>query len=215
MRAFFNFNRFRVPPCSFAFALCTTWFAIPVTIFLLEAFCDNLIATFAEMLLAFVWSIVALLSIFASALHVAQRAWAKSILAVALPVAMTTTSSITPADFSPVMVPLGLAIEFARGLTEWPAHEGDILHFMLAKPSYDRSVDALPHTGSRFQEFNWGGMRFLSRGGVYDESDDIASEHHSSAWIARMRNTDVTCGGSSTHAVETLWGHYYLTEFGC
>jgi hypothetical protein len=97
-------------------------------------------------------------------------------------------------------------------------YPGDRLHFLMDLPHYQAYVDRLPRNGKRFAEFNWGGMLFASSGISYDETDEVALPfgHQSAEWRARMKNTDLTCGGNGpVGTVEPMGGHYYLTAFGC
>lgn len=95
---------------------------------------------------------------------------------------------------------------------------GDVIHFAVMRPYYDREVLRLPKNGARYEEFNWGGMLFASRGVVYDETDQIGLPRgqQSREWIARLKNTDLLCGNIEyLPDVRSLGGHYYLTGFGC
>jgi hypothetical protein len=129
-----------------------------------------------------------------------QLDWAKRLLLVAL----TATLIISLTPFSSLLV-----------LYTYP---GDRIHFLRDLPKYSRYVAALPQNGERFAEFNWGGMLFASSGITYDETDEIGRPYgsQSAQWRARMKNTDVTCGGKGPiGAVEPMGEHYYLTSFGC
>ena len=98
------------------------------------------------------------------------------------------------------------------------SYPGDVIRFEREYPKYSRYVSALPHDGKRFAEFNWGGMLFASRGITYDETDEVVLPRgtQSADWQARMKNTDLTCGGNGPiGVVEPIRGHYYLTTFGC
>lgn len=109
-----------------------------------------------------------------------------------------------------------LFFPFAIGQTALDA--GDEVKFLLMRPYYDREVTHLPKNGARFEEFSWGGLLFVSRGVVYDETDQMGlpAGHQSRAWIARMKDTDLMCGENVFRApVSSLGGHYYLTGFGC
>jgi hypothetical protein len=94
----------------------------------------------------------------------------------------------------------------------------DYVHFLLERPTYDATVARLPENGERFAEFNWGGMLFASRGVVYDETDQVGLPfgHQSAKWKARMKNTDLTCGGDGpVGEAMSLGHHYYVVSFGC
>jgi len=90
---------------------------------------------------------------------------------------------------------------------------GDVLHFFVARPYYDRAVASLPSTRPRLAVFNWGGMAWASGGLVYDESDEVAlpAGRQSAAWKAKAANTELGCG----YGIQSLWSHYYLASFAC
>lgn len=92
---------------------------------------------------------------------------------------------------------------------------GDVLHFVVARPYYERAVARLPHDGRpRIVVFNWGGMVWASRGLVYDESDEVAlpAGKQSTAWLASPSLAELSCGG---FRAQPLWSHYYLVSFPC
>jgi hypothetical protein len=94
----------------------------------------------------------------------------------------------------------------------------DVAHFQAVRPQYDAQIRRLRNDGHRFAEFNWGGMLFASRGVTYDETGQLAlpPNRQSPAFKARMKNTDLYCGGDAPiGAVRPLGDHYYLTLFGC
>ncbi len=129
-----------------------------------------------------------------------QAGWAKRMLFVTVSVALILV--VTP--FSRLLM-----------LYNYP---GDRIHFLRELPQYSQHVESLPHNGRRFAEFNWGGMLFASTGITYDETDEIAFPfgRQSAQWRARMKSTDLTCGGDGpVGMVESMGGHYYLTTFGC
>jgi hypothetical protein len=100
-------------------------------------------------------------------------------------------------------------------LYEYP---GDRIRFLTELSQYSQHVESLPHDGRRFAEFNWGGMLFASRGITYDETDEVGLPFgkQSRKWLARMRDSDLTCGGDGPVGMsEPMGGHYYLTDFGC
>ena len=151
---------------------------------------------FLALPLSAVWVLIAGLSTVWFVQLVRQRAWQRSILALIPPAAML----LDP-----------------QALISVPMHVGDVIHFVREKPSYDRQVAALARNGSRFGEFNWGGMLFGSSGVVFDETDEMSlpKARRSAAWQARMKDTDLMCGGTDVGGISPLWAHYYLAGFGC
>lgn len=95
-------------------------------------------------------------------------------------------------------------------------YAGDVLHFVLARPYYDRKIASLPANDQpRLAVFNWGGMVWASRGLVYDESDEVALPpgQQSAAWLANPYRAELACQGGVS--VRPLWSHYYLASFPC
>lgn len=176
--------------------LFTMWLAIPTIIALGEAFLGPFWTLFLALPLSAVWVLIAGLSTVWFVQLVRQRAWQRSILALIPPAAML----LDP-----------------QALISVPMHVGDVIHFVREKPSYDRQVAALARNGSRFGEFNWGGMLFGSSGVVFDETDEMSlpKARRSAAWQARMKDTDLMCGGTDVGGISPLWAHYYLAGFGC
>ena len=92
---------------------------------------------------------------------------------------------------------------------------GDVIHFVAAKPFYDRQIAALSaEQGPRLAVFNWGGMVWASFGVVYDESDQVAlpSGRQSADWLERAGRSELSCAG---YGAQPLWDHYYLASFSC
>ena len=177
------------------------WFAVPALEVVLEALCDlNPSAVLLDVIwwpiLSLAWVLVSVLSTVWSVLCARKGAWRQSLILVTLP----ATLLLYPEAF-------------------WdPTYAGEAIHFLTMKATYDRTVAALPRDGKRFAEFNFGGMLFASSGVVYDETDQIAlpRDRQSPAWLARVSNTDLMCGGTTLVApVHALWDHYYLAGFGC
>ena len=77
---------------------------------------------------------------------------------------------------------LGSADRFARcrgstqsGFVRSCNYIGDVIHFIVAKPYYDRQIAALPaDQRPRLVVFDWGGMVWASSGLVYDETDQVS-----------------------------------------
>lgn len=104
---------------------------------------------------------------------------------------------------------------FVTGL---PLSLGACFPVAVALFVYAPLVAALPHDGRRFDEVNWGGLLFASRGVVYDETGEIAKlcGTQSKEWLERMHDTDVPRGNSSFDGgVSELGGRDYFTVFGC
>jgi len=116
------------------------------------------------------------------------------------------------------LILLVFCVLFLTNLSAWLRHldeVGDIIHFMYARPYYERQIALLPTTqGPRLEVFNWGGMVWASKGIVYDESDEVAlpEGQQSASWLARPGRAELACSGYGT---TPLWGHYYLASFPC
>jgi len=139
-----------------------------------------------------VWSIILFIHCWRA------RAWKLTIITAVLPVTV-------------------LSLAFYPSAIWYYSYPSDYLHLLKNLPQYNRQVEALPHNGKRYLEFNWGGLLFASRGVVYDETDEVARPdgQRSTAWEKRMKNTDLTCGDTHVALMEHLWGHYYVVGFGC
>lgn len=126
-----------------------------------------------------------------------RRSWLRSLQSAILPIVI----------FAIALNPLRF-IQFCN-------YSGDVLHFVLARPYYERKIASIPRTDQpRLAVFNWGGMIWASRGLVYDESDEVALPpgHQSAAWLANPARAELACDG---YAVQPLWSHYYLAQFPC
>ena len=89
---------------------------------------------------------------------------------------------------------------------------GDRLHFLLARNSYRADIMRLPPAqGPRLVTWNWGGF-VVSKGVVYDESDEIALPRQSPEWRSRAQGTELECGITGGMP---LGGHFYLVGFAC
>ncbi len=94
-------------------------------------------------------------------------------------------------------------------------HLGNLLHFALAKPSYDRQIASMPADRKPLLlNWDWGGMVWCSTGIVYDETDQVSlpEGRQSVDWLERASHTELSCEG---YAVQPLWDHYYLASFPC
>jgi hypothetical protein len=187
----------------------TDWFSrwliywgvgIPLSLILLAAspFGTNFFYVVAGIpLLLFLWALAASWSLILCVLFAVRRIWRSSLACAILPIAALIVC----------LDPLG----FLRGCD----YLGDVLHFVIARPYYERVIAGLPHDGRlRIVVFNWGGMVWASRGLVYDESDEVAlpAGKQSAAWLASPHLAELGCGGFSA---QPLWSHYYLVSFPC
>lgn len=147
--------------------------------------------------LLLVWAALALWSLVRCLAFVTSRRWKLSAQAALLPV---------------VVCLVGLnSWSFVRGCH----YLGDVLHFVVARPYYEHIIADLPRDGRpRLAVFDWGGMIWVSRGLVYDESDEVALPpgRQSAQWLADPRLAELDCGG---FIVQPLWSHYYLASFPC
>jgi hypothetical protein len=92
---------------------------------------------------------------------------------------------------------------------------GDVIHFAILKPSYDREIAALPaDRRPRLAVFSWGGMVWASSGVVYDETGQVSLPRgrQSADWLAAASHSELSCEG---YGVQPLWDHYYLANFPC
>jgi hypothetical protein len=207
--------------------LATTWLLIPLLVAALDASLNWFFFVPIEIALSLAWVVLGLLSAVWSVQYVRKRACLYGLLCLILPAVMLPSivqQSVVQQKFlRQVGVPRGemspVVILLAMGTLLEPAvHVGDVAHFLAVKPSYDKEIGMLPADDSRFHEFNWGGMLFASKGVVYDETDQIVmpKDRRSASWLARVKETDLMCGGSELVApVRPLWSHYYLAYFGC
>ncbi|MDP9025226.1 MAG: hypothetical protein M3N13_07625 [Candidatus Eremiobacteraeota bacterium] len=207
--------------------LATTWLLIPLLVAALDASLNWLFFVPVEIVLSLAWVVLGLVSAGWSVQYVRKRAWLYGLVCLILPAVMLPSivqqSVVQQKLLRQVGVPRGemspVVILLAMGTLLEPAvHVGDVAHFFAVKPSYDKEIGMLPSDGSRFYEFNWGGMLFASKGVVYDETDQIVmpKDRRSASWLARVKETDLMCGGSELVApVRPLWSHYYLAYFGC
>ena len=147
--------------------------------------------------LLFLWAIAGGGALIVGVRAATRREWRRCVLALALPIVLLAVA----AD------PTG----FVRSCN----HIGDVIHFIVAKPYYDRQIAALPaDRRPRLVVFDWGGMVWASSGLVYDETDQVAlpRDRRSADWLAQASHSELSCEG---YGVEPLWGHYYLASFPC
>ena len=147
--------------------------------------------------LLLIWAITGVAALVVSVRSAMRREWTRSAVALALPVALLLVG----------LDPIG----FVRSCN----HIGDVVHFVVGKPYYDRAVAALPAgEAPRLAVFDWGGMAWASTGLVYDETDQVAlpKGRQSADWLAAASHSELSCGG---YGVQPLWDHYYLVSFPC
>ena len=147
--------------------------------------------------LLFLWVIAGLVALIVSIRSAMRKEWRRCVMATILPVVLLIVA------FDPV--------RFVRSCD----YLGDVIHFIAMRPTYDRTIAALPADQRlRLVVFDWGGMSFASRGLVYDETDQVALPRgrQSPDWLAKASRTELSCEG---YGVRALWDHYYLADFPC
>jgi hypothetical protein len=147
--------------------------------------------------LLLVWVIVGTISLMLCIRSAMRRAWKRSFITLILPIILVSVA----------VNPFG----FVRSCN----YLGDVAHFIVSKPYYDRIIAALPaNQRPHLTVFNWGGMVWASQGLVYDETDQVSLPRgrQSAAWLAQARHSELSCEG---YGVQPLWDHYYLASFPC
>ncbi len=147
--------------------------------------------------LLFVWAIAGVGALIASIRSAIRQDWSRCALALVVPIVLLVVA-VDPTAF-------------VRACN----HIGEVIHFIVAKPYYDRQIAALPADGRpRLAVFDWGGMVWGSSGLVYDETDQVALPRgrQSADWLEAASHSELSCEG---YGVEPLWGHYYLASFPC
>ena len=148
--------------------------------------------------LLFLWAGAGIWSAVLCVLYARRRLWRHSLEAGVLPAAVT------------------IAAFHLLSFIQHCNYAGDVVHFVLARPYYNRMIASLPaNDRPRLAVFNWGGMVWASRGLVYDESDEVALPpgHQSPAWMANPYRAELACQGG--YSIRPLWSHYYLASFPC
>ena len=147
--------------------------------------------------LLFVWVIAGVAALVVSVLSAMRKDWRRCANASVLPIVLLIVA-LDP-------------VRFVRSCN----YIGDVLHFIIEKPYYDRVIAALPpEQRPRLIVFDWGGMIWASSGLVYDETDQVSLPpgRQSADWLARASHSELSCDG---YGVQPLWGHYYLASFPC
>jgi hypothetical protein len=126
-----------------------------------------------------------------------RKDWRQCVIASALPIVLIAVA----------LDPFG----FVRSCN----YLGDVAHFIVGKPYYDRQIAALPAgQRPRLVVFDWGGMAWASSGLVYDDTDQVSLPpgRQSADWLEEANHSELSCEG---YGVRPLWGHYYLVSFPC
>jgi hypothetical protein len=147
--------------------------------------------------LLFVWVMAGVGALAASVRSAMRKDWRQCAIASLLPIVLLVVA----------LDPIG----FVRSCN----HIGEVAHFIIAKPYYDRQIAALPAgQGPHLAVFDWGGMAWASFGVVYDETDQVSlpRARQSADWLARASHSELSCEG---YGVQPLWDHYYLVSFPC
>jgi hypothetical protein len=147
--------------------------------------------------LLFVWVMAGVGALAASVRSAMRKDWRQCAIASLLPIVLLVVA----------LDPIG----FVRSCN----HIGEVAHFIIAKPYYDRQIAALPAgQGPHLAVFDWGGMAWASFGVVYDETDQVSlpRARQSPDWLARASHSELSCEG---YGVQPLWDHYYLVSFPC
>jgi hypothetical protein len=147
--------------------------------------------------LLFAWVIAGVGALTVSIRSAMRKDWRRCVIASALPIALLVVA----------VDPIG----FVRSCN----YIGDVIHFIIAKPYYDREIAALPvDRRPGLVVFDWGGMVWASSGLVYDETDQVSLPRgrQSADWLAQASHSELSCEG---YGIQPLWDHYYLASFPC
>ena len=147
--------------------------------------------------LLFVWVTAGVAALVVSVLSAVRKDWRRCAIASVLPIVLLIMA-LDP-------------VRFVRSSN----YIGDVIHFIIEKPYYDRVIAALPpDQRPRLVVFDWGGMVWASIGLVYDETDQVSlpKGRQSADWLSQASHTELSCGG---YGVQPLWDHYYLASFPC
>jgi len=147
--------------------------------------------------LLFTWAIAGAGAVVVSVRSAMRKEWRQCLIALVLPIVLLAVA-LDP-------------IRFVRTCN----YIGDVVHFIISKPYYDRAIAALPSDQRpRLVVFDWGGMTWASFGLVYDETDQISlpAGRQSADWLAQASHSELSCEG---YGVQALWDHYYLASFPC
>jgi hypothetical protein len=129
-------------------------------------------------LLGWLWS-ASIAAMFCIA-SIFQRAWRRLLSTMILPLS--------------VLVYLGL-----------PGMVGNYVHLFVMYPVYRIEISQLPTDEPRFMVWDWGPGYRGDYGVVYDESDQITSDHPSGSWKERADRLGVHYGGEPP-----VFHHFYF-----
>jgi hypothetical protein len=147
--------------------------------------------------LLFMWAIAGAGAVVVSVRSAMRKEWRRCLIALVLPIVLLVVA-LDP-------------FRFVRSCN----YIGDVVHFIVSKPYYDRQIAALPSDQRpRLVVFDWGGMTWASSGLVYDETDQVSlpKGRQSADWLAAASHSELSCEG---YGVQPLWDHYYLASFPC
>jgi hypothetical protein len=187
-------------PSRFTRWLVAIGFGVPVALIVLAASplgTDFFYVTVGIPALLLAWAIAGVGALIGGVRSGIRKDWRGCVISLALPIVL-------------------LAVAFdPTGFVRSCNFIGDVIHFSLLKPSYDREVAGVPpDRRPRLVVFDWGGMVWASIGVVYDETDQISlpSGRQSADWLAEASHSELSCEG---YGARRLWDHYYLVSFPC
>jgi hypothetical protein len=186
--------------CRFPRWLVAIGLGVPLALIVLAASplgADFLYVMIGIPALLLTWAVAGIGALVVSARFARQKEWRRCVIALVLPI---------------VLLVVGLdPSRFIRSCN----YVGDVVHFIISKPHYDREIAALPaDQRPRLVVFDWGGMTWASFGLVYDETDQVSLPwgRQSADWLAQASSSELSCEG---YGVQPLWDHYYLASFPC
>ncbi|HEX4808622.1 MAG TPA: hypothetical protein VH325_06825 [Bryobacteraceae bacterium] len=153
--------------------------------------------------LVLIWACMGVCAAILTLRWLRQRAWLQAMIGAVLP-----------------LVVLGVSLHLFAFI-HFCNDAGDIVHFLVMRPLYLKTIRATPPNGeARLLTFNLGGMIWASRGFVYDESDEVlrAPSLQTPAWKARAQNSELSCEGYYARPFPGHFAfarHWYLVSFPC
>jgi len=195
------------PPKSRIKKLWPVWVAIGVPLLLVALNSTPIAPNFVFVmigipLLLAVWACLGIWALILTIARMRRREWSRALASAVLP-----------------LVVLGVGLRFWQ-FVHLCDDGGDVLYFMVERPSYLKEIRAIPLTGERrLFVFNRGGMIWASRGYVYDESDEVVREEplRTAGWKARADKTELGCGyyARPFPGHFSFTQHWYLASFNC